>query len=1013
MRARAAMPAARPPFATLALALAAALASAQPPQTAYTITGSPSLGGATFDGVGAAFTGAAARLLFEYDAATQSAILDYLFAPVSAPASAYKGAALSILKLEVGGGANTGFGAEPSYMPSQTDAQDATRGWSGRLAQAAVARNPDIKIMLVPQSWPAFLVAPGAKDPFDDVAAASGYVADYVQLFAKTWGVVVSHVGIFGYVDGASASPTMSDRQVNYIVALRAALSARALGDVQIVCADQENWACAQAVDKDSPSYKGDDLLAAVGVLGNRGAPSGAERGSAIKGIRPLWSTDFARINARNDGAMALASSIFDSFLGSNSTIGGWIVSCGLSTTPYGFPGYHLGLIDASQPWSGHYSTTPALWAAAHFGQFVPAGYKIAPASPSSTASGSLSKGGSYMTFYDQGSFDFVICIYKPTSGDDEIATFTLADSFAERNVLQVDVWVTYFQYYIWGTAVNQTHLSHHIGLVGVSNNQFTLEINKTALVTVYVPQLRALAPHNGCDTRDCKRRLPPPAAFGSRTLAFDAASCAPRAPGTLMVDVSGQFECLTDADPAVGAALALASTGAPLGPFEETLPHSLTGDESMADMDVSVDVFLRQDATALLGLRVTPLNTSVTPAPLAMNYARGLWLAATPRAGGALEWRLVLGLDVASQNAPLFAGTLQNFAATGAWATLRVVARGKRVVGSIGPAAKRAPPPQQEGAAPPGGLRGAAGGANGGAKGVNDKGPSAVGLVLPGGSLLFNSDVSIAPSAGFVGLATGEWAPRLAYFRNLDIRASTTTCSAVPVREQQLFMEMCELNAGTGFEFVPVDTDPTHDTYALLWGFDAEDEDSGPNMAYEGQPCYGNFSVACFMAACSANSTQNASATPCVGFNANGYPKGAFDIVGPTELTNLYVKNVPAGLIQLSVDPTLCVEAVDMSPAVPNLLLRPCDAAVAAQLWTVEKSVGDSGWLTGPVRNAGNGGVMDVNFLQEGLTAGSVDAPVNTYGFHASSNQLFHFEAGMLRATQLGSLCLGACAYL
>jgi hypothetical protein len=113
-------------------------------------------------------------------------------------------------------------------------------------------------------------------------------VADYVQLFAETWGVVVSHVGIFGYVDGASASPTMSDRQVAYIVALRAALTARALGNVQIVCADQENWACAQAVDKDSPSYKGDDLLAAVGVLGNRGAPSGAERGAELRERRRL-----------------------------------------------------------------------------------------------------------------------------------------------------------------------------------------------------------------------------------------------------------------------------------------------------------------------------------------------------------------------------------------------------------------------------------------------------------------------------------------------------------------------------------------------------------------------------------------------------------------------------------------------------------------------------------------------------------------------------------------------------
>ena len=984
-------------LALLALAPAPALAQ---PTTTYTLDGSPSTGGVTFDGIGASFAGAAARMLFEYDAPTQSAILDYLFAPAGSPSTlaSYKGAALAILKLEIGAGANTGFGAEPSYLPSRSDAQDATRGWAGRLAQAAVARNPDIKIMLVPRAWPAYLVQAGAKDPFDDALGAANYVADFAQLFGTTWAVTVSHVGVWGFVEGASASPSMSAKQAAYIVALRSALSARGLDATAIVCADQSDWTCALAVDPASPSYVSSDFADAVGVLGNRGTPgAGAQRESAVKGIKPLWSTDFAQINARNDGAMALVNSIFSSFIDTGSKMQGWIASTGISTTPYGFPGYHLGLIDASQPWSGHFSTTPALWGIGHFMQFVPVGYSIAPAGSPGVNSGALANGGSFMTFYDPSSFDFVLLIYK-SGGDDEVATFTLTTNFAELGLAQVDVWVTNFNYYVFETEHNQTAMNHHVGSVPVQNNAFSLRINRTALYTVWLPSERdsSVQPTNGCNVRDCKRRLPPPAAFGSRTLAFDAASCAARAPGTLMVDVSGQFECGTDADPAVGASLALASSGAPLGPYEETLPHSLTGDESATDMDVSVDVFLRQDATALLGLRVSPLNTSVSPAPRAMNYARGLWLSATPRAGGSLDWQLVLGLDAASVGAPLFAGSLQSFAAAGAWATLRVVARGVRVIASIGPAAAKA------------GLRGAA--TDAAAPARRREGDN---MVLPGGSLLFNANVSGAPSAGFVGLATGEWTPRQAYFRNLVIATSTTTCSAVPVAGQQLFMEMCELNAGTGFAFVPVDVDATHDTYTLLWGYDAEDEDSGSNMAYPGQPCEGNASIACFQVACSLNSTQNASATPCAGFNANGYPKGAFDIVGPTELTSLYVKNAPAGFLQLSVDPTLCVEAVDMAPAVPNLLLRPCDAANAMQLWTVERSVGDSGWLTGPIRNAGNGGVMDVNFLQEGLTAGSVDAPVNTYGFHAASNQLFHLEGGMIRATQLGSLCLGACAYL
>ena len=966
----------------LALALAPRRGGAQNSYT-YPLTGSPTMGGVTFDGIGAAATGASARMIFEYDAATQSQLLDYLFAPAWAPSTtaSYKGAALSILKLEIGGDANTGFGSEPSYapLPGRTWA---SHGWSGRLAQAAVARNPAIKIMLSPLSWPSYLVAPGANDPYDNPAAAASYVATYVQLFQTTFSVTVSHVGVFGYVAGARFSPTEGPRQSAYITAMRNALNALGLSSVKIVCADQGGWSCATEIDPESSSY--DRVLAeTIDIVGNFNAPTGAQLTSAVKGIAPLWITDFARINARNDGAMMLSSAIFESFVKSDaaglplgSGVQGWVFGTAVSSTPYGFPGYHLGLLDASQPWSGHFSTTPALWAIAHFNQFIPAtaGWKIAPTSTGN--SGTLKDGGYYMTFYDPSSLDFVLMIQAfagTNGGNDEIATFQLAGMFAELGITYVDVWYSAFDYYVWSVDHgNQTEMNHHLGNVPVENLAFQLRLNKTFLYTIWAPEARDASimpvPHYGCDTRDCDARLPPPAAFGSRTLAFtDPAACSGGQPGTLLVSVDGTFECTTNEDPAIGSCLAMETTGVPLGPFESTLPHAMTGDENLADADVSVEVFVRQDSTALLGVRLSPLNTTVTPAPKAMNYARGLWLAVTPRAGGALDWKLASGLDAASMAAPAFSGTLANFAGAGGWFSLRLVARGARAIGSVG------------------------------------------------SSVLFNADVSAsAPSAGFVGVATGEWAPNNAFFRNLAIKALATTCSAVPRLGAQIFMEMCELDAGTGFTFVPVDTDPTHDTYSIIYGYDAEDTESGTNMAYNGQACFGNATPACYMAACSLNSTQNASANPCAGFNANGWPKGGFNIVGPTELTNLYVKNSPAGLIQLSVDESLCVEAVDQPDGkAPNLLLMGCNATSAAQLWTVERSTGDTGWLTGPIRNARNGGVMDVNFLQDGLEAGSVDAPVNTYGFHGSSNQLFHFEGGMIRATQLGSLCIGACAYL
>ena len=429
-----------PALGLIAASALIAVASSQPSNT-YVLNGGPSLGGVTFDGVGASFTGAAARFIFEYDDDTQNAILDYLFAPSGAPstASSFKGAALQIIKLEIGAGANTGFGSEPSFMPSGTDSPDTSVGWLGQLALAAVQRNPGIKIMVTPLAFPQYLVFdPSAPDPFDNAFAVANYVAQFVQSFSQRYAVTISHVGVWGAVSGSRLGPADDARQSSYVQALRKSLNDLSLTGVQIVCADASSWACASAVDGGDPS-----LAAAVGVIGNSGTPNGAQLASAKKGLKPTWVTDFSRVNARADGAMAVASSIFSSFLTVDSKVSGWIFGTAVSTAPYGFPGYHLGLIDASQPWSGHFTTTPPMWAIAQFTQFVPVGWKIAP--EASQASGTLVNCGNFMTFYDPQTFDFVLLLYKGRDCEDEIATFQLADLWAELSIPSVDVWFSSF----------------------------------------------------------------------------------------------------------------------------------------------------------------------------------------------------------------------------------------------------------------------------------------------------------------------------------------------------------------------------------------------------------------------------------------------------------------------------------------------------------------------------------------------------------------------------------------
>src|SRR6266516_2135275 len=121
-------------------ATALTFAPASPAAAATTITINGNAAGRTFDGVGAISGGGGnSRLLIDYPEPQRSQILDYLFKP------GY-GAAMQILKVEIGGDTNSTWGAEPSHGHVRGSV-NCDRGYEWWLMEQAKARNPNITLV--------------------------------------------------------------------------------------------------------------------------------------------------------------------------------------------------------------------------------------------------------------------------------------------------------------------------------------------------------------------------------------------------------------------------------------------------------------------------------------------------------------------------------------------------------------------------------------------------------------------------------------------------------------------------------------------------------------------------------------------------------------------------------------------------------------------------------------------------------------------------------------------------
>nr|DBA14641.1 TPA: hypothetical protein GDO54_005576 [Pyxicephalus adspersus] len=384
--------------------------------TGYTLTDQGGLG-REFDGIGAVSGGGAtSRLLVNYPEPQRSRILDYLFKPNF-------GASLQILKVEIGGDAQSTDGTEPSHMHYPDD-QNYFRGYEWWLMKEAKKRNPNIKLAGLPWAFPGW-IGRGKNWPYDFPDVTAYYVVSWIIGAKQYHDLDIDYVGIW------NERPF----DVKYIKVLRHTLDRLDLVNVGIIAADG-NWDIAHDMVVDP--YLNDALQ----IIGAH-YPGTQTVQDAITTGKKLWaSEDYSTFNDEVGGG-CWARILNQNYVNGNmtSTISWNLVASYYEQLPFGLEG----LMTAQEPWSGNYVVSSPIWITAHTTQFTQPGWFYL------RTVGHLEKGGSYVALTDRlgnltiiietMSHDHSVCIrpFLPKFNvSSQNATFQLDGQFKDLKTLQV-----------------------------------------------------------------------------------------------------------------------------------------------------------------------------------------------------------------------------------------------------------------------------------------------------------------------------------------------------------------------------------------------------------------------------------------------------------------------------------------------------------------------------------------------------------------------------------------------
>ncbi|XP_029543555.1 galactocerebrosidase isoform X1 [Oncorhynchus nerka] len=381
--------------------------------------------GRTFDGIGGlSGGGATSRLLVNYAEPYRSQILDYLFKPNF-------GASLQILKVEIGGDAQTTDGTEPSHMHYEND-ENFFRGYEWWLMREAKKRNPNITLIGLPWAFPGW-VGHGKNWPYDFPDITASYVVSWILGAERYHDLNIDYVGIWNERNFDS----------KYIKLLRYTLDKSGLERVRIIASDNLWQPITYSLCVDQ------ELADAVDVIGAH-YPGTTTVIEALKTQKKLWSSeDYSTFNDEVGGgcwARILNQNYVNGLM--TATISWNLVASYYEDLPFG----RDGLMTAEEPWTGNYVVESPIWITAHTTQFSQPGWTYLQ------TVGHLVHGGSYVALTDSKgnltvvietmTHDHSVCIRPPLLPFNVTAqnvTFQLKGSFASIKELQV--WQSKFDF--------------------------------------------------------------------------------------------------------------------------------------------------------------------------------------------------------------------------------------------------------------------------------------------------------------------------------------------------------------------------------------------------------------------------------------------------------------------------------------------------------------------------------------------------------------------------------------
>ena len=606
-------------------ATAAAVVVALPAQAATAITLNGASSGRIFDGVGAISGGGGnSRLLIDYPEPQRTQILDYLFKP------GY-GAAVQIMKLEIGGDTNTTSGAEPSHEHVR-GVVNCTRGYEWWLAEQARVRNPNIKLIGLTWGAPGWI-------------GSNFWTTDAINYLIDWLGCATSHGLTIDYLGGWNEKGFNTTWYKN----LRAALNSRGYPAVKIIASDDFGWGAADESLRDPAFGNAVGVFGSHYVCGYRSAQTNCpSSGNAVNTGKPLWASENGS-DDYNAGANAVARGINRGYIDGRMTAYiNWPIIAAITPN---IPWATMGVAVAPQPWSGYYSIGKNAWVMAQTTQFTAPGWQYLD-----SASGYLEgnrNNGSYVSLKAPNGRDYSTIIETMDATAAQTLNFTVTGNLSLGAV------------HVWSTNVRSNNSADHFvrgADLTPANGTFSLNVQPGHVysITTTTGQGRGTATSPGQGTL----ALPYSDTFDSYAVARQA---------KYLMDAQGSFEIVGCGGGRTGQCVRQMSEQAPIQWTSQLAePYTLLGDLSWTNYTVSSDVMLERSGYAQL---IGRASTYQFQAPANVN---AYYLRVTPTG----SWS-IMSNSTSGNVRTLASGTVAALG-TGRWHNLALRFSGSTITATI-----------------------------------------------------------------------------------------------------------------------------------------------------------------------------------------------------------------------------------------------------------------------------------------------------------------------------------------